>query len=144
MADRSAYMRNYYRRNRSKWQRTDAERERRNARRRERYATDPEYRERILDSLRGRKRDSIERRAKQYGIGRDDLELALDRGCEVCGANPHQDPTTRLHVDHDHRTGQFRGVLCQPCNLALGHIQDDPAIATALATYLLRGATDGS
>lgn len=138
--DRKEYMRQYRAANPGKWKLTAEDRERRNARRRERYATDAQYRERIRSEMRGRKRDSLTRRAKQYGVDVHDLELALDQGCETCGASADVDPTTRLHVDHDHRTGEFRGVLCQPCNLALGHIQDDPAIAIAPFEYLMKGA----
>jgi hypothetical protein len=144
--ERRAYKREWQRRNREHVKAYRAEtRDRRNALRRERYAANPALREQIKrESTEWKRRNRLRIKARQYGVDIDELELAMDRGCAVCGANPHQDPTTRLHVDHDHRSGKFRGVLCQPCNLALGHIQDDPAIATALADYLMRGASDGS
>lgn len=41
-----------------------------------------------------------------------------------------------LHVDHDHRTGEFRGLLCGPCNVALGISQEDPGRLLGLAEYL--------
>ena len=37
-------------------------------------------------------------------------------GCAICGAPPK---TRRLHVDHDHKTGEIRGLLCYRCNKAL-------------------------
>ena len=40
------------------------------------------------------------------------------------------------HIDHDHVTGKIRGILCHHCNLALGHIRDDPKIARAMGVYL--------
>lgn len=43
------------------------------------------------------------------------VELCGER-CGICGAGPK---TRRLHRDHDHRTGAFRGLLCFPCNAAL-------------------------
>jgi Recombination endonuclease VII len=59
------------------------------------------------------------RRAKALGI--TDVEYgAMLRvqggGCAICGAKPK---TRRLHVDHDHATGQVRGLLCHRCNRAL-------------------------
>ena len=46
-----------------------------------------------------------------------DRLIAAQRGvCAICGAPPK---TRRLHIDHDHRTGKVRGLLCQRCNRAL-------------------------
>jgi hypothetical protein len=44
------------------------------------------------------------------------------------------------HVDHDHTTGQVRGVLCQPCNLAEGYLKGSSLRARKLAAYLDRHA----
>lgn len=58
-------------------------------------------------------------RAKQLGVTDDtytDMLWAQHGGCAICGAPPK---TRRLHVDHDHRTGQVRGLLCMRCNRAL-------------------------
>jgi len=50
--------------------------------------------------------------------------------CECCGAR------APLVFDHDHKTGNFRGWLCHPCNLALGHVNDSPQRLRQLAQYL--------
>jgi len=43
-------------------------------------------------------------------------------------------------LDHDHKTGQFRGWLCHDCNKALGFFKDDPILLKAAIEYI--AATD--
>lgn len=53
---------------------------------------------------------------RAYGIGVEDYERLLAEqggGCAMCGAPP---TTKRLHIDHDHKTGLVRGLLCNYCN----------------------------
>lgn len=54
----------------------------------------------------------------------------FERICAVCGA------TNELVGDHHHPTGLARGVLCRPCNLAIGNMSDDPSRLRAAADYL--------
>lgn len=54
--------------------------------------------------------------------------------CECCGRLPEK----TLHLDHDHRTGKFRGWICQQCNHALGLLGDDLASIEKAAEYLKR------
>jgi len=70
-------------------------------------------------------------RRRKYGLTDSELDevLAIDR-CEVCGS------TERLVIDHNHSTGQYRGVLCNGCNSALGMAADDADRLELLASYL--------
>jgi hypothetical protein len=43
-----------------------------------------------------------------------------------------------LHVDHNHQTGQIRGLLCQQCNHGLGRFHDNPALLLSAIQYLAR------
>lgn len=47
-----------------------------------------------------------------------------------------------LLVDHDHATGKRRGLLCRPCNIALGHAKDDIKRLAGLIEYLSSGSGD--
>ena len=50
--------------------------------------------------------------------------------CVICGDEG------KLVVDHDHVTGQVRGMLCNHCNRGLGHFRDDPTLLEFAAQYL--------
>lgn len=50
--------------------------------------------------------------------------------CEICNKE------CRRVVDHHHGKGEFRGFLCQACNSALGHFQDNPELLKAGLRYL--------
>lgn len=60
--------------------------------------------------------------------------LVRQRGvCAVCsGVNPSG---KRLCVDHDHRTGMVRALLCGRCNSALGQMRDSPELIEQLLLY---------
>lgn len=116
----------------------EATKERRNARRRELYAADPARRAAAVEAeRRRRKTNPLQRRCRQHGITPHAYELMENEGCAVCGAHPEFDATVRLHIDHNHTTGKVRGLLCQPCNLALGHLRDDPIRIIALYHYIM-------
>lgn len=44
--------------------------------------------------------------------------------------------TKRLAVDHDHVTGEVRGLLCGPCNQTIGRLRDAPDAFDRAAAYL--------
>lgn len=55
--------------------------------------------------------------------------------CNICGRPPG--PRRRLDRDHDHRTGEARGLLCHSCNRGLGYLKTPVLLRHALA-YLER------
>ena len=62
---------------------------------------------------------------KLYGISHEDwLEMweSQDGKCAICGKQ-FQTPFN-ARVDHNHRTGEVRGLLCHRCNVGLGYIED--------------------
>lgn len=53
--------------------------------------------------------------------------------CAICGK---KDEGRVLCVDHDHKTGQVRGLLCNNCNVGLGNLKDDIQILQSAIGYL--------
>jgi hypothetical protein len=90
------------------------------------------------------KRDKEEIREKawlrRYGITREWYNRTLeDQGgcCAICnspeiGRKGH----THFHVDHNHYTGEVRGLLCDLCNRGLGYFKDNENLLVNAANYL--------
>jgi len=77
------------------------------------------------------------RNAARYGLTVEQYRELIKKTngkCSVCG-----DKHSGMHVDHEHRSGKVRGLLCKHCNLAIGHAKDSPARLRALASYLEKG-----
>ena len=94
------------------------------------------YRERNAGNPTHQRANRNSRFKREYGITHDEYDAMLAKqygGCAVCGK---PEAGKRLAVDHDHRTGKVRGLLCENCNRALGMAQDSPTILRALADYL--------
>jgi hypothetical protein len=77
---------------------------------------------------------------RQYGMTEeqfDALERAQAGRCAICDRIPplrHKSRT--LHIDHDHATGKFRGLICSLCNTVLGKMDDSPRLLRLAADYL--------
>ncbi|WP_346175633.1 endonuclease VII domain-containing protein [Streptomyces cuspidosporus] len=70
---------------------------------------------------------------RRYGLTPADLDalVAEQQGvCCICLAAP------AAHVDHCHKTGKVRGVLCFNCNSAIGKLGDDPDVGRRAVAYL--------
>lgn len=76
---------------------------------------------------------------RKYGITLEDYERMLEEQGGVCFICKKPRPEDRtLHVDHDHATGEIRGLLCFRCNNALGDFDDDHELLQNAADYLDR------
>ena len=73
----------------------------------------------------------------RYGIGQAEFDAMLWQQGGVCAICRTPGPQ---HVDHDHRTGEVRGILCFNCNGGLGQFRDDPGYLAGAITYL-KGTT---
>lgn len=76
----------------------------------------------------------------RYGISLNDYNNKLESQnycCAICGAKDiSNDRMTKLVVDHNHTTGEVRGLLCHPCNVTLGAAREREDILMACISYL--------
>lgn len=134
--------RTYYR----EWRRNNKDKI--NARHRERMATDPEYRQNLREyhrAWRTRKGKAYVRNVNlktAHGITLAEYEALAQKQlnrCAVCGGQCWmRNKRIPLYVDHCHKSGKVRGLLCKECNTALGMLQDDWRIAERATAYLKR------
>ena len=109
---------------------------------RKRRAANPE-RARELQRVAARRRYTTEWRREQalrhlYGLTLEQYESMLEAQSHRCAICRTDTPGGRgtWHVDHCHKTGAVRGLLCTGCNVGIGHLSHDPARLRAAAIYI--------
>lgn len=81
---------------------------------------------------------------RKYGITLEDYDRMYQEQngvCKICSLPQISPRNTRLCIDHDHRNGKVRGLLCSDCNRGIGLLKDDPRILDKASEYL-RAAAD--
>jgi hypothetical protein len=95
-----------------------------------------EYRDKNKDQ----KRNSM--RIKEFGINNEEYnQLFIEQNgvCAICFKPERAKQNgilVLLAIDHDHKTGKIRGLLCTRCNVGLGHFNDDPILLRSATKYL--------
>ena len=82
-------------------------------------------------------RKVAESRLRNYDITPEQFEELNTYQKGVCWICKHVPSSKKLHVDHDHRTGKVRGLLCYRCNVGLGFFKDDIDRLEDAVQYLL-------
>lgn len=77
---------------------------------------------------------------KKYGLTQEQYDALLKAQggcCVICPRSGSGDSRTKyLFVDHEHKTGKVRGLLCGPCNAALGAFGDSCERLKVAIAYL--------
>ena len=74
-------------------------------------------------------------RLRRYGISSDffgDLWQEQNGCCAICGTRLKD----KFYIDHNHKTGQIRGLLCSSCNVGIGLLKDSPDMLSKAIKYL--------
>jgi hypothetical protein len=111
----------------------------REARRKRRRNMGEEERAKMLAKKR------IDHLMRKYGLTSEDYDRMLqEQGgtCALCSRGPAQERYKRLSIDHCHNTGKVRGLLCTPCNCAIGILGDTVEHVRQAVTYLEKSQHD--
>lgn len=135
LVKRRRQARDWYANNKKRKQQYDRQRRRiKNARRRASYARDPST---IKAS---NKRSHRRRQLRQYGLTEAQfaaLFRAQGNACACCGRTTNKGNKSWC-VDHDHQTGEVRGILCGLCNTGIGALGDNLEGLKKAVKYLRR------
>lgn len=89
-----------------------------------------------------KKNPALRRKSKllcRFGLTLEDYDrmLVAQMGvCAICGQPENSSQRKNLSVDHCHKTGKIRGLLCGACNLAVGNVKESPEIGRKLVSYI--------
>lgn len=74
----------------------------------------------------------------KYDLSTEDYNKLFDNQCGYCYIclTNQKDLNKRLAVDHCHKTGKIRALLCSNCNLALGQMKDSTFLLQRMIEYL--------
>jgi len=73
----------------------------------------------------------------RYGITYEDwlkIWINQDGRCAICG-EPFAQPSNAC-IDHNHKTGEIRGLLCKKCNLGIGCFDDNQSLMGRAIKYV--------
>lgn len=79
--------------------------------------------------------NKMKRRQRIHNIDFDKL-LRLQKGLCALGGEELPNDVSKIHVDHDHKTGLIRGLLCRAHNVGLGMFGDSSAELLKAIQYL--------
>ena len=74
----------------------------------------------------------------KYGLSYNEWEglwYAQDGRCAIC--DKFFVEMKDIYVDHNHKTGKTRGLLCHNCNSGIGFLNDDPELTMKATEYLI-------
>ena len=109
------------------------------------YDNRPENRERILSQKKEWRENNPDRvvvhkqntRLKPYNLTEEEYKTKLieqNYQCSICST----DITDKNHIDHCHKSGKVRGLLCRKCNIGLGMFNDNVECMEKAIEYVKR------
>lgn len=73
---------------------------------------------------------------RQFGISWKEYQVMFEMQNGLCVLCERKENNRMLSVDHNHETGEVRGLLCGDCNRGLGLFKDNPKVLLKAAEYV--------
>jgi Autographiviridae endonuclease VII len=77
---------------------------------------------------------------RKFGLSLEQYDRLLEVQGGCCAiyhsSTPRRGRQKHFAIDHNHKTGETRGLLCHPCNAALGFLKEDPEILWSMLYYI--------
>ena len=98
----------------------------------------------VCEKLRKNRQDNLQEhrlraRLRRKGMSLEQYQskiIAQRNSCEICLGSFGTDAYKCSYIDHDHKTGKIRGLLCSQCNTALGLLREDIKLFQKCVAYL--------
>jgi hypothetical protein len=84
----------------------------------------------------GKKRRIGHRLKTRYGLTPEQRDTLFARQGHACAICKTTESTRPWNVDHCHTTGRVRAILCERCNIVVGRVEEDAAVAQSIADYI--------
>jgi len=94
---------------------------------------------RLTAGLRRQKLDAFKGRCRGFGLTMEDFIDMLneqDDRCWIC--RMEFETAAKANIDHNHETGEVRGLLCHSCNTGIGFLGDSPVLLRKAIEYLVK------
>lgn len=101
---------------------------------------------RIKNKEKFREYNTFYKLQNKFNLSKEDYHKMLEKQnyvCKIC-KNIQIKSKAVLCVDHDHKTGKIRGLLCDLCNKGLGFFKDDCNLLKNAVEYIINNQTNGS
>lgn len=85
------------------------------------------------------KKLQMQRIKRRYNLDEESAYILAEKvayKCDCCGFTYDDNCKRKLHIDHCHKTGRVRGILCHSCNISLGLLNESITRVNLLLNYI--------
>jgi len=90
-----------------------------------------------VQTYRAKDKWTLLKRCQRHSITPEEFWSLYEEQNGTCPICEKDIAAEKSAIDHNHATGEVRGILCKQCNRALGMLSDDPKTLSRAKKYLV-------